>query len=181
MQLATDLVAGQFKDDKDARLERIVLAGKTTALQQVRDALSTRFGKTINWDATGVTVESRYAKLATAIGACWAESVRQFAFDPEGAVRQLREGKTVLDVDIDNLFFTLPCTFAFRELEAYAARIPSGGAALPVGRGQPGQGAQRRPLGGPTQRDRYRIPHCRRPQRDRLGRLRQSPRLHQRA
>ena len=126
MQLATDLVAGQFKDDKDARLERIILTGKTTALQQVRNALSTHFGKTINWDATGVTVESRYAKLATAIGACWAESVRQFAFDPEGAVRQLREGKTVLDVDIENLFFTLPCTFAFRELEAYAARIPSG-------------------------------------------------------
>jgi hypothetical protein len=38
----------------------------------------------------------------------------------------LREGKTVLDVDVDNLFFTLPCAFGLREQQVYAARIPGG-------------------------------------------------------
>lgn len=113
-------------------LDRIILTGKTSALTQVRNALNTHFGQKVGqgarvqWNSTGVTVEREYSKLATAIGACWAESIRQYAFDPDGAVRRLREGKTVLNFDVNNLFFNLPATFAIGEQENYAPRITVG-------------------------------------------------------
>ena len=126
MKLATELVASRFGGDKGQRLDRVILTGKTSVLAQVRQTLSTRFGEGINWDPAGVRVERDYSKLATAIGACWAESIRQKAVDPTRARPQLREGKTVLDVDVDNLFFTLPCTFSVGEMEQVESRLPVG-------------------------------------------------------
>jgi len=132
MRLATNLVLDRFAADQTEKLDRIILTGKTSALTQVRDALRDDFGfikgrdGRVRWNSAGVTVERDYSKLATAIGACWAESIRQFTFDPDGARRRLREGKTVLDVDVNNLFFNLPCTFALEELAGFGERLKVG-------------------------------------------------------
>ncbi|WP_146251017.1 hypothetical protein [Nocardia tenerifensis] len=131
MRLATGLVLDAFKSEPAEKLDRIILTGKTSALTQVRHALSADFGRGddsgahINWDSSGVTVEHEYAKSATAIGACWAESIRQYGVDLDNAHRRLREGKTVLAVEVENLFYNLPCSFRIKEQEGAAVRLTS--------------------------------------------------------
>lgn len=116
MGRATELVMEAFVDPQE-RLDRIILTGKTSAMRHVREALTTRFGRragderTVRWEPSGIEVMHDYAKLATAVGAAWAQSVTWYRRSPEGAGALLREGKTHLDILIENLFFNLPCTF----------------------------------------------------------------------
>lgn len=131
MQLATELVLDRFSAKSSEKLDRIILTGKTSALAQVRQTLNTHFGyregsDRLRWKNTDVRIERDFSKLATSIGACWAESIRQFAFDPPGAIPRLLDGQTVLYIDVENLFFNLPCTFARRQQEGYTSLISVG-------------------------------------------------------
>lgn len=132
MQLATELVLDRFTVNSSEELDRIILTGKTSALAQVRHTLNTHFGhregsdRQVRWKNTDVRIERDFSKLATSIGACWAESIRQFAFDPPGAIPRLVDGQTVLYIDVENLFFNLPCTFARRQQEGYTSLISVG-------------------------------------------------------
>src|SRR5262249_56828225 len=50
-------------------------------------------------------------ELALSAGACYAERMRRTAFAPGGSKEQLRQGLNQLTYNIDNLFFSLPCSF----------------------------------------------------------------------
>ncbi|MBO1330889.1 virulence factor SrfB [Streptomyces sp. VRA16 Mangrove soil] len=97
----------------DEPLDRVVLTGKTSAMPLVREILVDKLGRgwNLDWDPATIEVEHAYAKTATSIGAAWAEHVRQTAFAPEGAIPALEQGRSLVQVDVDNLFFALPCAF----------------------------------------------------------------------
>lgn len=109
--LADGMLRGRLLTDEP--LDRVVLTGKTSAMPLVRDVLVSRLGRgrKLDWDPANIEVEREYAKTATSIGAAWAEHVRQAAFTAPGAVQALNEGRTVVQIDVENLFFSLPCRF----------------------------------------------------------------------
>ncbi|WP_338702351.1 hypothetical protein V2W30_33610 [Streptomyces sp. Q6] len=114
VDLATGMLTQRLtQQQSNEPLDRIVLTGKTSAMPMVREALVQGLGRDgkLDWDPATIEVERAYAKTATSIGAAWAEHVRQTAFDPEGSVPALEQGRTVVQVDVDNLFFALPCAF----------------------------------------------------------------------
>ncbi|MEU9284601.1 hypothetical protein AB0D57_07665 [Streptomyces sp. NPDC048275] len=94
-------------------LDRVVLTGKSCAMPLVRDVLVRSIGKDrkLEWDPASIEVEREYAKTATSIGAAWAEQVRQTSFTPKGSLQALEQGRTVVQIDVENLFFSLPCRF----------------------------------------------------------------------
>ncbi|MER6127021.1 hypothetical protein ABT173_31415 [Streptomyces sp. NPDC001795] len=98
---------------EDQPLDRVVLTGKSCAMPLVRDVLVRSIGKDrrLEWDPASIEVEREYAKTATSIGAAWAEQVRQTSFTSRGSVQALIQGRTVVQIDVDNLFFSLPCRF----------------------------------------------------------------------
>ncbi|MDC0772731.1 hypothetical protein [Streptomyces sp. HD] len=98
---------------KDMPLDRVVLTGKSSAMPLVREVLADGLGKgrELDWDPANIEVEREYAKTATSIGAAWAEQVRQASFTSEGSVQALEDGRTVVQINVNNLFFSLPCHF----------------------------------------------------------------------
>lgn len=110
-----DLADGMLKQrlKEGEPLDRVVLTGKTSAMPLVREVLVAELGRgwKLDWDPANIEVERAYAKTATSIGAAWAEHIRQTAFAPEGAIPALEQGRTVVQIDVENLFFALPCAF----------------------------------------------------------------------
>jgi hypothetical protein len=125
--LADGMLAERLSEDEP--LDRVVLTGKSSAMPLVREVLIRRLGKDrkLDWDPANIEVEREYAKTATSIGAAWAEHVRQTSFRAEGAVQALQEGRTVVQIDVDNLFFSLPCRFELA-MQAGARDLPLFGA-----------------------------------------------------
>ena len=120
MQRATNVVLGAFKGVPE-RLDRILLTGKSSAMPQVRSALTNHFGKRPNsddvvvWEPSAIEVVEGYSKLATGLGAAFAQSIIWYRHSLEGAIRQLSEGKTHLDIRVENLFASLPAAFGYGE------------------------------------------------------------------
>ncbi|MFF4349118.1 hypothetical protein [Streptomyces sp. NPDC001530] len=110
-----DLADGMLKQrlKRGEPLDRVVLTGKTSAMPLVREVLVSQLGRgwKLDWDPANIEVERAFAKTATSIGAAWAEHLRQTAFAPEGAIPVLEQGRTVVQIDVENLFFALPCAF----------------------------------------------------------------------
>ncbi|MGW6911303.1 hypothetical protein [Streptomyces sp. NPDC054940] len=109
---------------KDEPLDRVILTGKSSAMPVVREVLIRRLGKgrELDWDPANIEVEREYAKTATSIGAAWAEQVRQTSFTSQGAVDALEDGRTIVQIDVDNLHFSLPCRFELSLLEGVGDR-----------------------------------------------------------
>jgi hypothetical protein len=95
----------------------LILSGKTCNLEMVEQEIRRVFGwterseKKFTWNPERVTFVPEYAKLATSIGACYAERMRRIGFRAEDSKPQLQAGVSQVDIDVRNLFVNLPCMF----------------------------------------------------------------------
>ena len=112
-----DSLMTRLPPGKDECIDWLILSGKTCNLEMVEEEIRRVFGwsdrseKRFTWNKERVTFVPEYAKLATSIGACYAECVKQVGFRPEDCKPQLRAGVSQVDIDVRNLFVTLPCMF----------------------------------------------------------------------
>ncbi|MFC1416606.1 hypothetical protein [Streptacidiphilus cavernicola] len=124
--------------DRDGRpvpaepvLDQVVLSGRTSALPEVRSAVTTQLTKqgqeSIDWNPAALSVETGYvAKQATSIGAAWAHTTRnrsnvvstvRSAAGPgaDGALGETAHAAGIqlsnLQIHTDGLFSSLPCKF----------------------------------------------------------------------
>ncbi|MGB3651907.1 MAG: molecular chaperone [Rivularia sp. (in: cyanobacteria)] len=111
--LESRLPVDESKQEKPQQpLDWLILSGQTCKLNLVRDKLKEVFGSSkIHLDRTRITFVDEYAKLATSVGACYAERLQQYRYDPVGAKRKLKSGYSEVELKIKNLLNTLPCTF----------------------------------------------------------------------
>ncbi len=111
-QLALELTASSLPrpDDGPGLLDRVVLTGQTCRLGRVREVIGEVFRKDarIRWDPACLTFEGEYAKQAAALGAAYAQRLREDRVHPN-ADKTLNGN--VFTVDIDNLFFFLQSGF----------------------------------------------------------------------
>src|SRR5262249_23293784 len=118
-------------------LDRVILTGQASRAPLVRRVLLETFaqkklgGSEIEWHPSGVLIEQEFGKQSTSLGACWAEMVRRAQTSPEGAKDRLRKGHNALRVDVDNLFFNLPCSL--RRSETLGGSGEDGTEILPMG------------------------------------------------
>jgi hypothetical protein len=94
-------------------MDWLILSGKTCNLALVEREIRSVFSGVdyFIWNPERITFDPDFAKLSTSIGACYAESLRQFAFNPQGAKNILRKGLNQLYFAVNNLFFFLPSSF----------------------------------------------------------------------
>jgi molecular chaperone DnaK (HSP70) len=120
MELAYRLAANRLSGSEDSAepVDRIILTGQASRAPLVRSRLLTVFGNhasdpmAVSWQPKSVSVvEGQFAKLATSLGACWTKSNKGLVASAKGAIPQLREGRNAFRINVDNLFFNLPCTF----------------------------------------------------------------------
>jgi hypothetical protein len=113
VHIARGLVKSRLEDKPGERLDWLILSGKTCYLDLIHREVRRLSGTPADaaWAPRQITFVPRYAKLATSVGACYAEYLRQYRFNPEGARQLLRKGFHQLHFDIHNLFFYLPCSF----------------------------------------------------------------------
>ncbi len=113
VNIARGLVKSRLEDRPGERLDWLILSGKTCYLDLIHREVRRQPGDSPGspWTPRQITFVPRYAKLATSVGACYAEYLRQYRFNPEGAKHLLRKGFHQLHFDIHNLFFYLPCSF----------------------------------------------------------------------
>jgi hypothetical protein len=101
---------------KPERLDRVMLSGKTSTMELTRHVIAQELGGADNgsevpWNPTAISVERTYAKLAASIGAAWAKSIEQRDAGQAGARDALEQGRSVLKINVDNVFSSLPCEF----------------------------------------------------------------------
>ncbi len=109
----TRLCGGLNAGREQPQLDWLILSGKSCNLDLVMRELRAVLTSLpyFTWNRERITFDPEFAKLSTSIGACYAERLRQFAFDREAAVKFMRKGLDQLEFDIKNLFFFLPCSF----------------------------------------------------------------------
>jgi hypothetical protein len=103
-------------DGKPDRLDRVMLSGKTSTMELTRHVIAQELGGSgdgaeVPWNPTAISVERTYAKLAASIGAAWAESIGQRIADQPDERDELEQGRSVLKINVDNVFSSLPCEF----------------------------------------------------------------------
>ncbi|NEP01026.1 MAG: molecular chaperone [Symploca sp. SIO2E9] len=110
---ATNNSKDNSKDNSKEMVDWLILSGKTCNLQQVERELYQEFSKSdcFVWNPERITFVPEYTKLATSAGACYAEKLRRFSFDPQGAKELLIKGANQLYIDVNNLFYFLSCSF----------------------------------------------------------------------
>jgi hypothetical protein len=130
MSLAYGLAAERLAASGEP-VDRIILTGQTSRAPLVRRRLLEEFGrqgtaaKSLRWEQKSVSVvEGRFAKLATSLGACWTKSNRGLVPRPRGAIADLKAGRNVFSIKVDNLFFNLPCTFLRGKQLGGTAKLP---------------------------------------------------------
>jgi hypothetical protein len=98
---------------ENEKVDWLILSGKTCNLDLVKREIYQEFSKSDHfvWNPERITFALEFTKLATSAGACYAEKMRQLAFDPEKAKELLRKGANQLVIDVKNLFYYLPCNF----------------------------------------------------------------------
>ena len=93
-------------------LDWLILSGQTCNLDLVRHHLNQTFSESkFEWNPARITFVPEYAKLATSVGACYAERLQQFRYDPEGAKPKLQNGYSEIEIRVKNLLYNLPCSF----------------------------------------------------------------------
>lgn len=123
-------------------LDWLILSGKSCQLSLVEQTIRRLFSKVdyFVWNWKRVTLVPEFAKIGTAIGACWAESLRRTTRKEQGSIKTLRKGLSLLYFDVKNLFFFLPCAFTHLITEAKRELVFLAGTELyqldaePVGR-----------------------------------------------
>jgi hypothetical protein len=114
-RLAAWLVLTTFEGQQDEQLDRVALSGKTSKMpllaEVVREILSTEgeAGGRLPWNTAALSVESERAKQAAALGACWAQSILERGTG--GGETELNRSRTLITIDVENLFHSLPCGF----------------------------------------------------------------------
>ena len=96
------------------RVDWLILSGKTCNLHLVEREIYQEFSKSqyFVWNPERITFAPEYSKLATSVGACYAEKLRQLVYDPMGAKYELlSKGANQLYINVKNLSFDLPCSF----------------------------------------------------------------------
>jgi hypothetical protein len=113
--IAKGLMENRLEADKQ-QVNWLILSGKTCNLYSVELELYKEFSRSkyFLWNKERITFVPEYSKLATSVGACYAEKLRQLIFDPQQAKDVLRKGANQLYFDVKNLLYFLPCSF-YRE------------------------------------------------------------------
>ncbi|NJN11602.1 MAG: molecular chaperone [Richelia sp. RM1_1_1] len=95
------------------KVDWLILSGKTCNLHIVEREIYQEFSKSeyFVWNPERITFVLEYTKLATSAGACYAEKLQRFRFDPEESRKFLCKGANQLEIDVKNLFYYLPCNF----------------------------------------------------------------------
>jgi hypothetical protein len=98
-------------------LDRLILSGKSCNLRMIRPMIREKFRTSDRYieGVTQIIFQPEYAKRATSVGACQAEEIRHSGYDPQSAVDRLRRGANYVHFDVDNLFFSLPCSFRLKD------------------------------------------------------------------
>ena len=135
VKIAKGLLESRLPLGHDSRrepLEWLILSGKTCNLALVEREIRRAFANVdyFVWNPDRVTFDPQFAKLSTSIGACYAEFLRQFAFNPRGAIPLLKKGLNQLYFDVKNLFFFLPCSFTRIIAAAPTERVFNAGTEL---------------------------------------------------
>jgi hypothetical protein len=118
IRFATHLVGSRLAKLPDTRLDRVVLSGKTSLMPLVREVVINRLTDIVAERSDSgkagvvptVEVEELYAKEAASLGACWAQSVVQHGA-PRPDAAEVKAGRTVVSISVDNLFTSLPSNF----------------------------------------------------------------------
>jgi hypothetical protein len=114
-------------------LDRIILAGRTCILPRVKEKIVDQFrlacedsNSSLRWDPSQIIFEEEYAKQAAAIGASYAQVLREARVPPSvfGPI-----SGNQFDVNIDNLFSYLSSGFDLRTGGAEETSV-----LLPIGR-----------------------------------------------
>ncbi|MBD2616210.1 molecular chaperone [Nostoc punctiforme FACHB-252] len=95
------------------KVDWLILSGKTCNLDMVQRETYQKFSTSDNflWNSARISFDAEFTKLATSAGACYAEKMRLLKFNPEEAKPLLRKGANYLNIDVQNLFYYLPCNF----------------------------------------------------------------------
>lgn len=130
--LARWLARTTLGDDPEERLDRVMLSGQTSKmelLQQVvvEDLPGAESDDRLRWNPAALTVEATYAKQAAAIGACWGHSLGQRIGGQKQERSELAAGRTLMSIDVENLFHTLPCSFTQFTLGVNRVELIEGG------------------------------------------------------
>ena len=112
--LAESRLLGSDNDESQdiEQIDWLILSGQTSNLSFIKDSLLEIFNQSsIKWNRRRITFDPQYAKIATSLGACYAQRMLEFSFDPLGAKTKLAEGRSELYFKVRNLLFSLPCAF----------------------------------------------------------------------
>ncbi len=118
IHIAKKLLESRLPDEsngdklKSKKLDWLILSGQTCHLDLVKRKLHEIFSASdFEWNPARITFVPKYAKLATSIGACYGVTLQQRNLTPEGAKEKLKRGISELDIKVNNLLSTLPCSF----------------------------------------------------------------------
>lgn len=111
--IAKGLMESRLKSEKNQKVDWLILSGKTCNLNLVQQQIYEEFSESpyFVWNPERITFVLEFTKLATSAGACYAEKLRRFRFDPEESKSLLTKGANQLEIDVKNLFYYLPCNF----------------------------------------------------------------------
>jgi hypothetical protein len=114
-RLAVGLVEGRL-GEAGQPLDRLILTGRASGFDLVGEVFAETFAKAaavgrVRWDPTSLHLDPAGAKGATSIGAAWAARMQRLGRDPGNAEDVVRGGGLEVQVDVDNIFQTLPATF----------------------------------------------------------------------
>jgi hypothetical protein len=115
-ELAWWLVQQSLGSSKPDRLDRVMLSGKTSMMELTRHVIAEELGSAstgsrVAWNPTAISVERTYAKQAASIGAAWAAQIRARGAGTVGDKDLLAKGRSVLKINVDNVYSSLPCEF----------------------------------------------------------------------
>jgi hypothetical protein len=130
ISLARGLIESRLKNDNDnqenfksekGKVDWLILSGKTCNLNIVQREIYQEFSKSdyFVWNPERITFEPEFSKVATSAGACYFEKIRQLQIYLEDAKKSLRRGENQLRIDVQNLFYYLPCNFKLRIINNY--------------------------------------------------------------
>ncbi len=111
--IAKGLMESRLSSETNQKVDWLILSGKTCNLDLVQQQIYAEFSQSpyFVWNPERITFVLEFTKLATSAGACYAEKLRRFRFDPEESKNLLRKGANQLEIDVKNLFYYLPCNF----------------------------------------------------------------------
>ena len=111
--IAKGLMESRLSSEPNQKVDWLILSGKTCSLDLVQQQIYEEFSQSpyFVWNPERITFVLEFTKLATSAGACYAEKLRRFRFDPEESKNLLRKGANQLEIDVKNLFYYLPCNF----------------------------------------------------------------------